>query len=62
MGNVNLFISMKHPPLTPFMKPHNVSHLEINDVCEFYLPVAQSAFTHNPDTTIILVSSKFTLK
>ena len=44
------------------MKPHNVSHLEINDVCEFYLPIAQSAFTHNPDTTKILVSSKFTLK
>ena len=56
-GKHHLFISMKHPPLTPFMKEHNVSYLQINDILEynFTLPTIclypQSAFTHNPGTT-----------
>ena len=43
---------MKLPPLTPFMKPCDVLHLQINDLHEYNPPYPQSTFTHNLGMTI----------
>ena len=50
-GYHHLFKGTKHPPLTPFMKPRDVSYLKINDGHEYNLPYPQSPFTHNLGTT-----------
>ena len=58
-GYCHLFISMKQPPLTPFLKPQDVSYLLINDICEYNLPYPQSAFTHNPGMTLFSIKLDF---
>ena len=52
---------LKYPPLTPFVKPRNVSNLLINDFCEYNLPYPQSAFTHNPALTHIFIAHSYTI-
>ena len=47
----HLFISTKHPPLTPFMKQCNIWYLWINYICEYKPPYMQSTITCNLGTT-----------